>query len=121
MISFIIVSTTTEIVVLLQNAANSLNINVWLNLSSKLLSKTKQQNISVAASFKNVVVPAIIAANDSTLQTSDPDLSNLLSNSLMRNSVKAQIVDATWNFEELVISEATSRKRYILFSRKSLV
>ncbi|XP_019699980.1 uncharacterized protein LOC105189727 [Harpegnathos saltator] len=89
--------------VIVYNVANSLNINMWLGLSSKLLSKTKQQNITVAASFKDVVVPAVTAANDSTLQTSDPDLKNLLTNSLMRNSTKAQVVDATWHFDELSI------------------
>lgn len=106
-----------EIVVLLQNAANSLNINVWLDLSSKLLSKTKQQNITAAATFTNVMAPAVVASNDSTLQTSDPDLENLLANSWMRNHEKAQIVDATWHFDELNIGEAT-RERCILFLRK---
>lgn len=88
---------------------------MWLDLSSKLLSKTKPQNINVAALFENVAVTAIVAANDSTIQTFDPDWENLLTNSLMRNKAETQIVDATWHFEELNIGGATSMKqRYII-------
>lgn len=102
------------------SAANSLNINMWLNLSSKLLSKTKQQNITVAASFKNIVVPTVIATNNSILQVYDFNLNRLLTNSLMRNSVKGQIVDATWNFEELIISKAASTKNNTLLFKFNL-
>lgn len=84
---------------------------MWLDLSKKLLSKTKRQNITVAASFRNVAVPAVVAANDSALRITDPNWENLLANSLMKNKTEAQIVDATWHFEELNISEATSTRK----------
>lgn len=77
---------------------------MWSELSRKLLSKTKEQRITVTSSFKNVEVPAIVASNNATLETSDVNLKNMLINSLMRDT--AQIVDAAWHFEELTISKA---------------
>ncbi|XP_024888654.1 uncharacterized protein LOC112465371 isoform X2 [Temnothorax curvispinosus] len=93
---------TLEGNVTLMNENNSLNVKMWLNMKSRILSKTKPQHISVLASFKNVEVPAIKAENNSTLQSLDLNLNNLLTNSLMRNT--AQIIDAAWNFEELYIN-----------------
>ncbi|XP_077278366.1 uncharacterized protein LOC143906276 isoform X2 [Temnothorax americanus] len=93
---------TLEGDVILMNENNSLNVKMWLNMKSRILSKTKPQHISVLASFKNVEVPAIKAENNSTLQSLDLNLNNLLTNSLMRNT--AQIIDAAWNFEELYIN-----------------
>lgn len=76
---------------------------MWSDLSNKLLSKTKEQHITVVASFKNVKVPAIVAADNATLESSDINLKDILTNSLMRNT--AQTVDAAWYFEELHISK----------------
>ncbi|XP_014469815.1 PREDICTED: uncharacterized protein LOC106741904 [Dinoponera quadriceps] len=89
--------------VVIFNAENSLNTRMWLNLTRKLLSKTRQQNITTAGSFKSVRVPVVGATDNSILQTSAPELKILLTNSLMRNSAETQIVDATWHFEELNI------------------
>lgn len=72
-------------------------------MKQRFLSKTELQHITVVSSFKNVEVPSINAENNSTLQSSDLNLNNLLTNSLMRN--KAQIIDAVWHFEELYISK----------------
>lgn len=91
------------IIFLLQNPINSLNVKMWSDVSSKLLSKTKEQHITVVSSFKNVEVPAIVAANNATLESSDINLKDMLTNSLMRNA--AQTVDAVWYFEELNISK----------------
>lgn len=77
---------------------------MWSELSGKLLSKTKEQRITVISSFKNVEVPAIVAANNATLESSDINLKDMLTNSLMRDT--AQTVDAAWHFEELAISKA---------------
>jgi len=73
-------------------------------MKSRFLSKTKEQHIAVTSSFKNVEVPSIIAETNSILQSSDLDLNNLLTNSLMRNTT--QTIDAAWHFEELHISKA---------------
>jgi len=73
-------------------------------MKSRFLSKTKKQHITVTSSFKNVEVPSIIAETNSILQSSDLDLNNLLTNSLMRN--RTQTIDAAWHFEELYISKA---------------
>lgn len=72
---------------------------MWFNLSSRLFSKTKQQYITTISSFKNVKIPAIIATNNSVLHSSDPNVEDLLTNSLMRNIT--QIVKGVWHFEEL--------------------
>ncbi|GAB1868165.1 Closca [Camponotus japonicus] len=88
--------------VTIHNPINSLNVKMWSDVSSKLLSKTKEQHITVVSSFKNVEVPAIVAANNATLESSDINLKNMLTNSLMRNA--AQTVDAVWYFEELNIN-----------------
>lgn len=77
---------------------------MWSELSDKLLSKTKEQRITVISSLKNVEVPAIVAANNATLESSDINLKDMLTNSLMRDT--AQTVDAAWHFEELTISKA---------------
>lgn len=72
-------------------------------MKCKFLSKTQEQYINVASSFKNVEVPTINAENNSTLWSSDLDLNNLLTNSLMKNT--AQTINAAWHFEELYISK----------------
>lgn len=77
---------------------------MWSELSDKLLSKTKEQHITVVSSFKDVAVPAIIAANNATLESSDISLKDMLTNSLMRDT--AQTVNAAWHFEKLDISKA---------------
>lgn len=70
------------------------------------MSKTRKQHIATVSSFKNVEVPSIIAANNSRLQSSDLGLNDLLTNSLMRNKIRAaQIVNSSWRFEELEISK----------------
>lgn len=76
---------------------------MWSELSGKLLSKTKEQHITVNSTFKNVAVSAIIAANNATLESSDISLKDMLTNSLMKDT--AQTVDAAWHFEELDISK----------------
>jgi hypothetical protein len=76
---------------------------MWFDLSSKLLSRTKEQHITVVSSFKDVEAPAINASDSSVLQCSDFNLKNMLTNSLKRNT--AQTVDAAWHFEELDISK----------------
>lgn len=81
-----------------------MNVQIWLNMQCKLLSKTKQQYIAVVSSFKNVEVSTIKATDNSTLHSSDLNLNNLLTNSLMKNT--PQIIDAAWHFEELYISKA---------------
>ncbi|XP_011693850.1 PREDICTED: uncharacterized protein LOC105453515 isoform X2 [Wasmannia auropunctata] len=91
--------------ILINNSNNTLNVKMWTDLRGKLLSKTKDQHISVVSSFKNVEVPNVNAENNSTIQSSDLDLNNLLTNSLMKNT--AQTVDAAWHFEELYINNMT--------------
>lgn len=76
---------------------------MWSDLSKRLLSKTEEQHIRVISSFRNVEVPAIIAANTSNLRCTDPNLNDILTNSLMRN--QPQTVNAAWRFHELDISK----------------
>lgn len=100
-----------------QDFNNSLNVRMWLDKECKFLSKTKPQRISVISSFKNVEVPNIRvtnAENNSALRSSDSNLNNLLTNSLMRN--KTQIIDAAWYFEELYISKAKTENSNIVSS-----
>jgi len=85
-------------------------------MESRFLSKTKEQHIAVTSSFKNVEVPSIIAETNSILQSSDSDLNNLLTNSLMRNTT--QTIDAAWHFEELYISKAFTREHQHIISFK---
>ncbi|XP_012224336.2 uncharacterized protein clos [Linepithema humile] len=89
--------------VIIHNFANSLNVKLWFDLSNKLLSKTKEQHITVVSSFKDIQVSAISASDNSALQCSDFNLTNMLTNSLKRNT--AQTVGAAWHFEELDISD----------------
>ncbi|XP_070162269.1 uncharacterized protein [Polyergus mexicanus] len=88
--------------VMIHHPTNSLNVKMWSELSGKLLSKTKEQHITVVSTFKNVAMPTIIAANNATLESSDISLKDMLTNSLMRDT--AQTVDAAWHFEELDIN-----------------
>ncbi|XP_011870378.1 PREDICTED: uncharacterized protein LOC105563408 isoform X2 [Vollenhovia emeryi] len=93
---------TLEGNLILTNANNSLNVKEWSDMTSRFLSKTKDQTITVASSFKNVEVPIINAKSNSTIRSSDSNFNNLLTNTLMRNT--PQIIDATWHFEELYIN-----------------
>ncbi|KAM0726481.1 hypothetical protein ACS0PU_007665 [Formica fusca] len=88
--------------IMIHHPTNSLNVKMWSELSGKLLSKTKEQHITVNSTFKNVAVSAIIAANNATLESSDISLKDMLTNSLMKDT--AQTVDAAWHFEELDIN-----------------
>jgi len=85
---------------------------MWEDMKCKFLSKTETQHITVASSFKNVEVPSMNAENNSILQSSDLNLNNLLTNSLMKNTT--QTIDAAWRFEELYISKAEN----IIFLKK---
>lgn len=87
-----------------------------MDMKCKFLSKTEQQSITVASSFKNVEVPTINAENNSTLRSSDLDLNNLLTNSLMKNT--AQTINAAWRFEELYISKAVLTEKSNIISLK---
>lgn len=89
---------------------------MWLDMECQFLSKTKPQHINVVSSFKNVEVPNINAENNSTLQSSDLNLNNLLTNSLMRN--KTQIIGGAWHFEELYISKSVTENSNIVSLKK---
>lgn len=82
---------------------------MWFDLSNKLLSKTKEQHITVISSFKDVEASAVNASDNSTLQCSDPSWKNMLTNSLKRNT--AQTVDAVWHFKDLEISKERIKRR----------
>lgn len=86
---------------------------MWLDMKHRFLSKTERQYITVVSLFKNVEVPSINAENNSIVQSSDLNLNNLLTNSLMRN--KPQIIDAAWHFEELHISKAVLIEKSNIF------
>ncbi|KAL6265402.1 hypothetical protein P5V15_002198 [Pogonomyrmex californicus] len=86
----------------INNFNNSLNIKLWTDMMCKFLSKTKKQFITVVPSFKNVEVYNINAENTSTIQSSDLDLNELLTNSLMKDM--PQTINASWHFEELYIN-----------------
>ncbi|XP_011155669.2 uncharacterized protein LOC105193044 isoform X3 [Solenopsis invicta] len=89
----------------LMNPNNTLHIGMWMNKKCSFLSKMEQQHIKVRANFTNVEVSNINAKNNSIIQSSDLNLNNLLTNSLMRDT--AQTINAAWHFEELYINNMT--------------
>ncbi|KOX71990.1 hypothetical protein WN51_03138 [Melipona quadrifasciata] len=87
--------------VTLNNMMSTLNVETWRNISKRVLSKTKSQEISHPASLGDVEVPFIVGSNVSRLKSSVPDLNDIFENSLLKN--KDQQVKAKWMFDTLKI------------------
>lgn len=80
---------------------STLNVETWRNISKRVLSKTKSQEISHPAFLGDVEVPFVVGSNVSRLMSSVPDLNDIFENSLLKN--KNQQVKAKWMFDTLKI------------------
>ncbi|KAK9305650.1 hypothetical protein QLX08_003423 [Tetragonisca angustula] len=88
--------------VTLNNMMSTLNVETWRDISKRVLSKTKSQEISHPAFLGDVEVPFIMGSNVSRLKSSVPDLNDVFENSLLKN--KDQRVKAKWTFDTLKIT-----------------
>ncbi|XP_050493081.1 uncharacterized protein LOC126874764 isoform X2 [Bombus huntii] len=87
--------------VILDNEISTLNIEMWKNISKRVLSKTKLQEISYPVSLNNIEVPFIVGSNVSRLKSSLSDLNDIFENSLLKD--KDQQVKAKWTFHTLKV------------------
>ncbi|OAD52820.1 Peptidyl-prolyl cis-trans isomerase CWC27 like protein [Eufriesea mexicana] len=85
----------------LNNIINTLNPEVWKNISTYVLSKTKLQEIIFHASLNNVEVPILMGSNASTIISTSSDFNDMFENSLLKK--KIQKVRAKWTFNQLKI------------------
>ncbi|XP_048269183.1 uncharacterized protein LOC100652146 isoform X2 [Bombus terrestris] len=83
------------------NEISTLNIEMWKNISKRVLSKTKLQEISYPVSLNNIKVPFIVGSNVSRLKSSLSDLNDIFENSLLKD--KDQQVKAKWTFYTLKV------------------
>lgn len=74
---------------------------MWKNISKRVLSKTKLQEISYPVSLNNIKVPFIVGSNVSRLKSSLSDLNDIFENSLLKD--KDQQVKAKWTFYTLKV------------------
>lgn len=74
---------------------------MWKNISKRVLSKTKLQEISYPVSLNNIEVPFIVGSNVSRLKSSLSDLNDIFGNSLLKD--KDQQVKAKWTFHTLKV------------------
>ncbi|XP_043519107.1 uncharacterized protein LOC122533454 isoform X2 [Frieseomelitta varia] len=84
------------------NNMSTLNVETWRDISKRVLSKTKSQEISHPAFLDDVEVPFIVGSNVSRLKSSVLGLNDIFENSLLKN--KDQQVKAKWTFDTLKIS-----------------
>ncbi|XP_076300033.1 uncharacterized protein LOC143218620 isoform X2 [Lasioglossum baleicum] len=90
---------------IIQNSLSSiLNLETWKNISKRVLSKTKPQEIQVLASMNNVETPGIIGSNLSTIKSSVSDFNDMFDNALMHSN-KDQEITAKWTFNKLKITD----------------
>lgn len=74
---------------------------MWKNISKRVLSKTKLQEISYPVSLNNIKVPFIVGSNVSRLKSSLSDLNDIFENSLLKD--KDQQVKTKWTFYTLKV------------------
>ncbi|XP_043261008.1 uncharacterized protein LOC122402358 [Colletes gigas] len=87
--------------ILLNNSLNTLNLETWKNISERILSKTKSQEITVPASLKNIETPVIIGSSTPSIKCLDSNFNDAFDNALIRH--KPQEVTAKWTFDKLKV------------------
>ncbi|CAK9826786.1 hypothetical protein ANTRET_LOCUS4568 [Anthophora retusa] len=85
----------------LQNFMSTLNFATWKDISKRVLSKTKVQEIIVPAKLQNIKVPAIVGSSISTIKSSISNINDMLNNSLMKDT--DQNVHTKWTFDTFKI------------------
>ncbi|XP_076629970.1 uncharacterized protein LOC143346098 [Colletes latitarsis] len=96
--------------ILLNNSLNTLNLETWKNISERILSKTKSQEITVLASLKNIETPVIIGSSTPSIKSLDSNFNDAFDNALIRH--KQQEVTAKWTFDKLkVLDKLHARKK----------
>ncbi|XP_058809446.1 uncharacterized protein LOC131674652 isoform X2 [Phymastichus coffea] len=81
---------------------NTQNFGPWATVESRLLSKTKLQEIPSTLNFRNAKMPNIITTGNSFLNSSDLYFNDLL-NMTLKKDVDWTITDK-WRFEELIVT-----------------
>ncbi|XP_017883431.1 uncharacterized protein LOC108626954 isoform X3 [Ceratina calcarata] len=77
----------------------------WKNVSRRVFSRTRSQEIRVGAFLKHVRARTVVAAsNDSTMKCSSTDFGDEFENSLLKNVDRE--VWAKWTFDEINVTEA---------------
>ncbi|XP_076653210.1 uncharacterized protein LOC143359262 [Halictus rubicundus] len=84
--------------------SNTLNLETWKNISTRVLSKTKPQEIQVLASINNVEIPGIVGSNLSSIKSSVSDFNDMLDNALIRSN-EDQEITAKWTFNKLKVTD----------------
>ncbi|KZC08872.1 hypothetical protein WN55_11375 [Dufourea novaeangliae] len=87
--------------VTLNTVSDILNLETWRNISKRVLSKTRSQEIPVLSTLNNVETPGIIGSNSSTVKSFASDFNDMFKNALVRD--KKQEVKAKWTFNRLKI------------------
>ncbi|CAK9818076.1 hypothetical protein ANTPLA_LOCUS9619 [Anthophora plagiata] len=94
----------------LSNFMSTLNFAPWKDISKRVLSKTKLQEIIVPAKLHNIKVPAIIGSSISTIKSSISNINDMFNNSLMKDT--NQKVHAKWTFDTLkIIGKLHTKKK----------
>ncbi|XP_033337429.2 uncharacterized protein LOC117226816 [Megalopta genalis] len=85
----------------INSISNILDLETWKNISKRVLSKTKPQEIQIVASLSDVETPGIIGSNISIIKSSVPDFNDMFDNALLHS--KDQEITAKWTFNKLKI------------------
>ncbi|XP_015595922.1 uncharacterized protein LOC107268068 [Cephus cinctus] len=88
-------------VVIQQEFLNTPRFGSWKKISSRILSKTKSQNINVQVTMRNVEMPNLVGSNSTTLWAPNTLLDGIDKYALRRNN--PQIVTGSIRFENLEI------------------
>ncbi|XP_031830303.1 uncharacterized protein LOC116426016 [Nomia melanderi] len=95
----------------LNSVLNTLNSDTWDDISKRILSKTRIQEIQVFPSLNNIQTSGIIGSNFSNVKSSVPDFNNIFDNAVIRS--KNQKITAKWTFDKLKIIGKLHVKRKI--------
>ncbi|XP_031783596.1 uncharacterized protein LOC100678101 isoform X2 [Nasonia vitripennis] len=75
----------------------------WESFESRMLSKTKLQEIKVPVYLRTATIPNIITTENSTLRSSDQYLNDLLYNTLKKSG--NQTIKEKWHFGKLIVED----------------
>ncbi|XP_078042111.1 uncharacterized protein LOC144472686 [Augochlora pura] len=85
----------------MNSISNTLNLETWKNISKRILSKTKPQEIQISVSLNDVETPGIIGSNISIIKSSVSDFNDMFDNALLHS--RDQEITAKWTFNKLKI------------------